>query len=138
MTRESPRRRPRDRTNDDKRPRSYNSNKKPRAEALSSHTSSQALSADTLAKLNLLNEKALRKEELRAKTARIRPRDLIDEKLLATERSIKGYKRRRKRRVVSGSLLEEGEGRRLQRIRSENLSDEDPSLRKQKKRICMS
>jgi glucan 1,3-beta-glucosidase len=135
--REPPRRKPRERSTneEERRPRNHNPNRIPRAEAPSSRTSSQALSADSLAKLNLLNEKASREQTLRAKRTRTRPRDVIDEKSLISERPRREHKRRRRRRVVSGALLEDGEGKRLQGIRGGEPYDEE-GMSKQKKRIC--
>lgn len=131
--RESSRPKHRDRPTHDGRRSSRNPHRSSRtAGTPSSHTSSQALSADSLAKLNLLNERAFRENEVTPKRARPkRQREEFDEKLVV-ERT-RRHHRKRRRRVVSGALLEEGEGRRLRR---DDIFEPSPDLSKRKKRIC--
>lgn len=139
--RESPRPRPRERDHEqyresNRRPRSSNPRRKSRGHPPSSSSGSQALSADSLAKLNLLNERASREQEI--KTTRTRPRrqrEITDEKQSFIGRVRREHKRKR-RRVVSGALLEEGQGRRLQGIRGGDKYEEPEGLDKRKKRIC--
>jgi len=134
--RESPRPRPRERArHDSRRPRSDNPHRRSRGDTPSSATSSQTLSADSLAKLNLLNERSSRDQETRTKrTRRRREREIINEKPVVVERE-RRYRKERSRRVVSGALLEEGDGRRLQGIKSGDRYEIE-GIGKRKKRIC--
>lgn len=136
--RESPRPRPRDRAHhDSRRSHADKPKRKSRGDTPSSHTSSQALSADSLAKLNLLNQRTSREQEIRTKrTRRKREHEYINEKPVVVERE-RRHRKERSRRVVSGALLEEGNGRRLRSIRGggdryERADDNG----KRKKRIC--
>jgi glucan 1,3-beta-glucosidase len=87
------------------------------------------LSADALAKLNQLNQHDIRSAEVTPKKERRqRPREVVDERVVV-EKSRKSHKRK-KRRVVSGELLEEGEGARVRGLRGgvdrrERLREED-------------
>lgn len=141
---ESPRPKPRDRTHhDNRRPRSDDRNRKSRGDTPSSHKSSQALSADSLAKLNLLNERASREDEIRSKRKRRRrEHEFINEKPVVVERE-RRHRKERSRRVVSGALLEEGDGRRLRSIRGgdryerrEDRYEREDDIGKRKKTIC--
>ncbi len=135
--RESPRPRPRDRAHhDSRRPRTDNPNRRSRGATPSSQTSSQTLSVDSLAKLNLLNERTSREQEVRTKrTRRRREHEFINEKPLVVERE-RRHRRERNRRVVSGALLEEGNGRRLRSIRGGDRYETGADVGKRKKRIC--
>jgi glucan 1,3-beta-glucosidase len=142
--RESPRPKPRDRPHhDSRRRRSDNPNRKSRGNTPSSHTSSQALSVDSLAKLNLLNERASREQEIGTKrTRRKREHEFISEKPVVVDRE-RRHRKERSRRVVSGALLEEGDGRRLRSIRGgyryerrEERYENQDDVGKRKKRIC--
>jgi glucan 1,3-beta-glucosidase len=138
--RESPRPKPRERSHrhhHDKR-RSQGTPRRSRHEAPSSTGDSQALSADTLAKLNLLNDRGgSRPQEVTPKkTKRKRPREVVNEKIVI-EKSRKQHKKK-KRRVVSGALLEEGNSKRLRGLRGgdgsyENEYRDDGS---RKKKLC--
>jgi len=135
--RESPRPRPRERAHhESRRRRSENPNRRSRGNTPSSGTSSQALSADSLAKLNLLNERISREQEVRTKrTRRKREYEFINEKPLVVERE-RRHRKERSRRVVSGALLEEGYGRRLRSIRGGDRYEREEDVGKRKKRIC--
>jgi glucan 1,3-beta-glucosidase len=135
--RESPRPKPRDRVHhDSRRPRSDNPHRRSRGNTPSSNTSSQALSADSLAKLNLLNERTSREQEIRTKrTRRKRDHEFVNEKPVVVERE-RRYRKERSRRVVSGALLEEGNGRQLRSIRGGDRYESEADSSKRKKRIC--
>lgn len=135
--RESPRPRPRDKAHyDSRRPRGDNPHRRSRTNTPSSATSSQALSADSLAKLNLLNERSSRDQEIRTKrTRRKREHEFLNEKPLVVERE-RRHRKERNRRVVSGALLEEGDGRRLRGIRGGDKYEREEDVGKRKKRIC--
>ncbi|TVY53773.1 putative glucan 1,3-beta-glucosidase D [Lachnellula cervina] len=124
--RESPRPRPRERHrhHNDKRRSQGGTPRRSRHEATSSQSDSQALSADSLAKLNQLNqrERTQPQEVTPKKTRRKREREVVDEKIVV-ERSRKQHKRK-KRRVVSGALLEEGHGEKLRGLRGGARSEE--------------
>ncbi|KAG9248042.1 beta-glucosidase 6 [Calycina marina] len=113
--RESPRPKPRERSHRHESRKHGSSPRKHRSHA-TSEFSSQALSADSLAKLNQLNQFSSRQEDIRPKrTRRKQNRDVVDEKIIV-ERSPRQHKRK-KRRVVSGAILEEGNSRALRGIR---------------------
>ncbi|KAF8852067.1 glycoside hydrolase [Acephala macrosclerotiorum] len=88
----------------------------------SSQSGSQLLSADALAQLDRLNQhQPERAETPPKKTRRKRPREIIvDEKIEVVESPRREHKERKRksRRVVSGALLEEGDGRTLRNIKS--------------------
>ncbi|KAI9743056.1 MAG: hypothetical protein M1818_003351 [Claussenomyces sp. TS43310] len=155
--RESPRPRRRERHGDRERRkrRSHNPNRRT-SRAPSSEPTSQTLSADSLARLNQLNEKAARTPEARHHRPRPEwPREVLDESIVVEKRrryhevpeeTITPEKRRRhrkrRRRVVSGSLLEEGESKRLKGLRGGAGYDdpyqgryEDEDVRKRRKKI---
>ncbi|KAH8684893.1 glycoside hydrolase superfamily [Tricladium varicosporioides] len=124
--RESPRRKRRERTYHDSRDerdenrerrKSHSGNPRRSRQRPPSESSSQALSADSLAKLNLLNQQGRsRTHEVAEKRARRkRHREIVDEKIVV-EKSRRQHKRK-KRRVVSGALLEEGKSEKLRGIR---------------------
>ncbi|KAL3421478.1 beta-glucosidase 6 [Phlyctema vagabunda] len=123
--RESPRPRPRERRHQHEKRRSHSQSPRKARPAVSSESSSQALSADTLAKLNQLNQQqAYRPQEITPKkTRRKREREVLDEKIVI-ERARKSHKRK-KRRVVSGALLEEGSSRKLRGLRGGDAYEED-------------
>lgn len=113
----------------------------PASQSSLSEPNSQALSADSLAKLNRINRYAARRDEYAARKPRRRQnREIINEKVVI-ERARKPHKRR-KSRIVSGALLEEGEAAKLRGLRGGYVSekrkheDEDEVIRKKKKRIC--
>jgi glucan 1,3-beta-glucosidase len=142
--RESPRPRPREKAHQDsRRPRGDNPHRHSRENTPSSATSSQALSADSLAKLNLLNARTSREQEVRTKrTRRKREHEFVNEKPVVVERE-RRYRKERSRRVVSGALLEEGDGRRLRGIRGGDRYEKggeryekEEDVGKRKKRIC--
>jgi glucan 1,3-beta-glucosidase len=104
----------------------------------SSISNSQALSADALAKLDRLNQRPA--EITPKKTRRKTQREVIDEKVVVEQR--RRQHKRKKRRVVSGALLEEGDGPRLKGLRGGDRYDRyekevyrDDS-RKSRKKIC--
>lgn len=141
--RESPRPRPRERTHRHGKRGSYGqSPRKHRSKAVSSESSSQALSADALAKLDRLNQYPARSEEITPKkTRRKRHRDIVEEKV-EIEQPRRQHKRK-KRRVVSGALLEEGDGKKLRGLRGGatydgyEKADYEFDTGKRKKRLCM-
>ncbi|KAH8819011.1 exo-beta-1,3-glucanase [Xylogone sp. PMI_703] len=105
-----------------------------------SQPASQGLSADSLATLNLINREAARREEMATRRMRRkRNREVVDENL-TTEREKRPH-RRRKNRIVSGSLLEEGESAKLRGLRGGGIIQEEDQYeaeersRKKKKRI---
>jgi hypothetical protein len=129
--RESERPKHRERSHHDAKRKSYRS----KYESASSQSGSQLLSADALSKLNQLNQQSTRSTEVTPKkTQRKRHREVIDEKTVVEKR--RDHKRR-KRRVVSGALLEEGDGSRLKGLRGgeryEKEYDEEDDGRKRKR-----
>ena len=134
--RESPRLRPRERAHHHDRRSHGQSPRKSRDHATSSDSSSQDLSADSLAKLDQLNQYTARQEVTPKKERRKRHREVIDEKIVV-ERSRRQDKRR-KRRVVSGALLEEGDGQRLTGRRGgiRNEKEYEYNDGNRKKRLC--
>ena len=132
-----PRQRARERTHRHERKTTHSgSPRKPRA-AASSGTGSEALSADSLAKLNLLNQYTRQQEITPTKTRRKGHHEVVDEKIVV-ERSRRQHKRK-KRRVVSGALLEEGHGSRLRGIRGGDRyekEDYEDNVRRNRKRLC--
>jgi len=97
------------------------------------------LSADSLAKLNQLNQHSARQQDLTPKkTRRKQHREVVDEKIVI-ERSRRQHKRK-KRRVVSGALLEEGNGKTLRGIRGghgyEKGDYDNEGSGNRKKKIC--
>ncbi|TAQ90286.1 hypothetical protein B7494_g1376 [Chlorociboria aeruginascens] len=131
--RESSHRQHRRRSSQHKRRRSH----RPRVETTYSETSSQQLSADTLARLNILNEQGPRSPEITPKKTRRKKGETIDKKPVA-EQSKKTHKRK-KRRVVSGALLEEGDAKRLKGLRGGDVYDEkyDAQSQTKKKRLLI-
>lgn len=125
MARESERPRARE-----SRERSHHHERKRRSrkakhESSSSQSGSQLLSADALAQLDHLNQhRSARAEEVTPKkTRRKRPRE-FEEKVVVVEKARREHRRESKRehqkkstRIVSGALLEEGDGPRLRGIR---------------------
>ncbi|OBT48963.1 hypothetical protein VE00_00640 [Pseudogymnoascus sp. WSF 3629] len=109
-----------------------------REEPPSSQSSSQPLSADSLAKLNQLNKKEKsRKPEKKAERPRKkRHREAFNEKYEAIGVDKPRRDKKKKRRVVSGALLEEGDGKRLSYIRGGGYDKQAAAdARKRKKRI---
>jgi glucan 1,3-beta-glucosidase len=152
MARESerPRHRERKHRDRDERRSSGRSPRKSKHDSASSQQSgSQLLSADALAKLDRLNQNNVRSAEVTPKKERRhRPREVIDEKVFVVEKSGRQHKRK-KRRVVSGALLEEGDGERLKGLRGgdkydrndryERYEKEEETVqgdRTKKKRLC--
>jgi glucan 1,3-beta-glucosidase len=133
--RESPRPRPRERSHHHEKKRASRSHAKSRHESSSSQSGSQLLSANALARLDQLNhQQSVRAEEVAPKkTRRKRHREIVDEKL-TVEKSQRRHKRK-KRRVVSGALLEEGDGYRLRELRGGDKYEEYDDG-KRKKRLC--
>jgi glucan 1,3-beta-glucosidase len=104
-------------------------------ESASSQFGSQLLSSDARSKLDRLNQQSTRSTEVTPKkTRRNRHREVINEKIVVEKR--RDHKRR-KRRVVSGALLEEGDGSRLKGLRGgeryEKEYDEEDDGRKRKR-----
>ncbi|CAG8956506.1 hypothetical protein HYFRA_00003893 [Hymenoscyphus fraxineus] len=124
--------------------------RKSRHAATSSESSSQPLSANAIAQLNLINqyERSERAERDRARAAETAPRkprkkkriEVVDERSGGDrDRSRKQHKRK-KRRVVSGALLEEGDSRKLKGLRGGKGGYEDNSSdagAKKKKKMLM-
>lgn len=104
-----------------------------------SQATSQGLSANSLAKLNQLNERSALEEEITPrKERRKRRREYIDEKIVVEKTRRRHHHKRRRRRDVSGALLEEGNGPRLRGIRGGDAYEDrgDEMTSKMKKRIC--
>lgn len=115
MAPESPRRKPRERRHhDERRTQHTRSPRKAKIESSSSQSGSQTLSANALAKLDQLNQERVREQEVTPKKTR-RRRQETDEEILVIEKRRKH--KRKKRRVVSGALLEEGDGPALRGLR---------------------
>jgi glucan 1,3-beta-glucosidase len=134
-TKESPRKKPRERSHHHEKKRASRSHAKARHESSSSQSGSQLLSANAIAQLNRLNQQQPGRavEVTPQKKRRKRHREVVDEKLVI-EKSRRHHKRK-KRRVVSGALLEEGDSYRLKGLRGgEKYEDFDDSRRK--KRLC--
>ncbi|KFY67883.1 hypothetical protein V497_00168 [Pseudogymnoascus sp. VKM F-4516 (FW-969)] len=110
-----------------------------REEPPSSQSSSQPLSADSLAKLNQLNkkEKTRKPEKKRPERPRKkRQREAFNEKYEAIGVDKPRRDKKKKRRVVSGALLEEGDGNRLSYIRGGGYDPQvQADAKKRKKRI---
>ncbi|KAG9239104.1 beta-glucosidase 6 [Amylocarpus encephaloides] len=139
---ESPRRKHRDRDRDceqhrERRRRNSDIPKRSRHQPVSSESSSQALSADSLAKLNLINqqERTGAQEVTPKKTRRKRQPEIVNEKVVV-ERSRRQHKRK-KRRVVSGALLEEGKSQKLKGLRGGYVSDGGSDNARKKKRLWL-
>jgi len=115
--------------------------RKSRQVPASEASGSQALSADSLARLNLINQheesRTQRRDPHRAK--RKRHVEVPDEKFVVEKRR---QQKKKKRRVVSGAMLEEGDGERLRGIRGGrgdyNEKQEYRADERQRKKICMS
>ncbi|RFU32771.1 hypothetical protein B7463_g3530, partial [Scytalidium lignicola] len=115
--------------------------RKPQPESITpsslSEPSSQALSADSLAKLNVLNREAAKRGEITAKKTRRRHhREVVNEKVVI-EKARKPHKRK-KSRLVSGALLEEGDGGKLRGLRGgvieeKNQYEVDDTSKKRKR-----
>jgi glucan 1,3-beta-glucosidase len=131
---ESPRR-PRERNHQRERRRTHGEkSRRPRATVSSSESGTQDLSAASLAKLDQHNRRTIREESTPTKPRKKRPREIIDEKVFI-ERTRKQHKK--KRRVVSGALLEEGSSSKLKGLRGGDNYDKDSNDGKwNKKRIC--
>lgn len=130
--RESPRPKRRDRSAP--RPRRPSRNHRRSRPDSSSKSSSQALSEDSLARLNQLNNKASRRQEIaHQKLRRKEEREIVQEKLHVDK--ARRHHRKRRRRVVSGALLEEGRGHRLRGIRG-GYDYPRKNNRRSKKWIC--
>jgi len=107
----------------------------------SSSSGSQALSANSLARLNLINQhersRAARDDVQIPKTRKKRHRELPDERFVVEKR--KAHKRK-KRRVVSGAMMEEGNGPELRGIRGGDRYDEKHGYEDngggRKKKLC--
>lgn len=124
----------------DRRASHTRSPRKSRAHATSSDSSTPALSAGALAKLNYQNQHAPRYSEITPKKTRQKRERVISEERYIAERSRKQHKRK-KRRVVSGALLEEADGEKLRGLRGGTYryeKDEDESFLKKRKRLCLS
>ena len=135
--RESPRPKPRERTHHDRDRRKSHaqSPRKPRGHATTSEATSHSLSADALSKLDRLNQQTASRDVTPKKAKRNRQREVIDEKIVV-ERSRRQHKRK-KRRVVSGALLEEGDSGRLRGLRGGHRhEDYADDARFKKKRLC--
>ncbi|RDW72130.1 hypothetical protein BP5796_08164 [Coleophoma crateriformis] len=137
--RESARSKPRERRhNHDKRRSHSHTRRKSRAAAAatgtSSESSSQALSADSLAKLNQLNyQQSVRPQETTPKKPRRkRERRIVYDEEIEVHRPRKSEKRS-KRRVVSGALLEEGSGEKVRGLRGGDKSSYDDEYLEQEK-----
>lgn len=112
-----------------------------RARPASETSGSQALSADSLARLNLINQHEASKDSRRnaQRAKRKHNADISDERFIV-EKS-RQQKKKRNQRVVSGAMLEEGDGARLRGIRGgrgeydekRDYQDENAS---KKKKIC--
>ena len=92
------------------------------SEYTSSHTSSNVLSLDSLAKLNAANERAALGENAKQSHARKQEKIVVEKDVkekIKHRRKDESDRRRRKKRIVSGAILEEGRGRRGGYIRNE-------------------
>ena len=88
-----------------------------------------------MSKLDRLNQQAASREVTPKKISNKGQREVLDEKIVV-ERSRKQHKRK-KRRVVSGALLEEGDSKRLRGIRGgDRYDDREEEARFKKKRLC--
>jgi glucan 1,3-beta-glucosidase len=155
MARESERprhreRRHRDRDRDEKRASQGRSPRKSKHASTSSQSGSQLLSADALAQLDRFNQNNVRSAEVTPqKERRSRHRDITDEREVRVEKSRRQHKRK-KRRVVSGALLEEGDSEKLKGIRGgerggrydrydqDETDEQVAGSKKKKKMLCMS
>jgi glucan 1,3-beta-glucosidase len=144
---DSPRRKPRERHHHHhhhhrhRRPSHSTSPRKSRGHATSSDSSTQALSAGALAKLNYLNQQSPREPEITPKKSRQKRERVVSNEKYVAERSMK-HEKRKKRRVVSGALLEEAEGEKLRGLRGGAYNyyekvDERDSFFKRNKRLCL-
>ncbi|KFY35050.1 hypothetical protein V494_06250 [Pseudogymnoascus sp. VKM F-4513 (FW-928)] len=109
-----------------------------RDEPPTSQSSSQPLSADSLAKLNNLNkkEKSRKPEKKAPRPKQKRQRAAFNEKYEAIGVDKSRRDKKRKKRVVSGALLEEGDGNRLSYIRGGGYDKQaEADAAKRKKRI---
>lgn len=145
---DSPRRKTRERSHHHHHHRHYHhdrrashsgSPRKSRGHATSSDSSSHALSAGALAKLNYLNQNPPSEPEITPKSRQKRERGVYEERYIV-ERSRKQHKRK-KRRVVSGALLEEAEGEKLRGLRGGTYNyeknDKEEAFFKRRKRLCL-
>lgn len=103
---------------------SHTRSRRPATESGSSQSGSQTLSANALSKLNQLNQqRPYREEEITPKKTRRRGQESIDEVIVIENRR---RHKRKKRRVVSGALLEEGDGQTLRGLRGgERYNEKD-------------
>jgi glucan 1,3-beta-glucosidase len=142
----SPRSKPRERGHHhhrrERRRSHHDSPRRSRHEASASESGSQALSADTLAKLNLLNQhERSRPGEVTPKKARRKRHYEVTEAKMVVERPRRQHKRK-KRRVVSGAMLEEGKSEKLRGLRGgasgykEDRYEEELGDGKKKKQLC--
>jgi hypothetical protein len=137
---------------DRRRKRSENQQRRSRGTTPSSG-SSQALSAASLAKLALLNEQKSVEPEVRPQKPRRKPdREFGEARIDVEERTYieeqKMHKKKRRRRDVSGALLEEGNSKTLKGLRGGDIDeviyekyekfDEDAGMSKKKKKLCKS
>ena len=127
--------RPRERQDRDRRKSQARNPRRPRADASTSEATAHSLSVDALSKLDRLNQQAASREVTPKNAKRQRQREITDEKIVV-ERSRRQHKRKR-RRVVSGALLEEGDSGRLNGLRGGNGYDKSAEeVRLKKKRLC--
>jgi glucan 1,3-beta-glucosidase len=143
---DSPRRKPRERSHHHhhhhhhRRSSHSGSPRKSRAHATSSDSSTQALSAGALAKLNYLNQHPPREPEVTPKKNRQKRERVVSDERYIVERTRKQHKKK-KRRVVSGALLEEAYGEKLRGLRGGTYyyekHNEKDSLLKRRKRLCL-
>ena len=114
--------------------------RKSRGHATSSDSGSHALSAGALAKLNYLNQNPPREPEATPKKIRQKRERKVYEERDVVERSRKQHKRK-KRRVVSGALLEEAEGEKLRGLRGGTYNYEkdeaEEAFLRRRKRLCL-
>jgi glucan 1,3-beta-glucosidase len=88
-----------------------------------------------LSKLDRLNQQGASGDVTPKKARRKRQREVIDEKIVVERNRIQH--KRKKRRVVSGALLEEGDGGRLRGLRGgDKYADSEDEARFKKKRLC--
>ena len=142
---DSPRRKPRERGHHHhhhhhRRSSHSGSPRKSRAHATSSDSSTQALSASALAKLNYQNQHPPRGPEVTPKKSRQKRERVVSDERYIVERTRKQHKPK-KRRVVSGALLEEADGEKLRGLRGGTYYYEkdrkEDSLLKRRKRLCL-
>ena len=118
-------------------------NRRSRAPPASDTSGSLALSADSLARLNLINQHEASRTRTRdpERAKRKKKVEVPDERFVVDKRR---QQKKKKRRVVSGAMLEEGDGERLRGIRGgrgnydeKREYTQDGGGGKKKKKICM-